>query len=623
MTVRKFGRFLAGFSPRPEFLARGLLAVAVASLALWAPVAAAESYQEQRVQAVLQRLDLKVAPHPEGKRIAYVKIVQDDVFVASEIWPLWLNDFHTLTNRRVVARELLFDEGQDYDEGRISETARNLRAMGIFSLVDIVAVQTPADGGDSGSGSGSGAVGVVIHTRDMWSLQLQPALSISSQINELSLVLTQSNLAGMDDRVSLGYTLVPDQQKFYQQFDARRLFNGSWTLSEQGGAILDRTFSTVEGGYGQLELGEPFYDLEQTYAWVLSGSYQKEIARDLQNGSAIPYVPPGSQAKAFRVWDQRTAGAAWNGYMRTGDVFKHTVNVGIDYRQLWAKPSPGSRVPDAYVADFEADVLPPQRRDVGPQLQYNVFSSDYCVYFNVDTYGQSEDVRLGPALSVGVRTPLQALGANNDSVVLGASVGYTADPANSLITVGAEATGRYTEGQFVDQLLQIEARAATPEIGFFRLVARGQMSLRENDTWHTLVALGSANGLRGYSSQAFYVIGGNEVLFNFELRTKPVEWQALQFGLVVFYDVGSVFDRFDNLRFHQGAGVGINVLFPQYASYPYNFDFGTAVDEGSKFSVEPSVTTGDYLPITSEAGAVDYGMSVPDPHRPDPSSPNP
>ncbi len=617
MTVRNLGRFLPGFSPCPLFLAGALVAGVVASLALWAPAAAAESYQEQRVQAVLKRLDLKVAPHPEGKRIAYVKIVQDDVFVASEIWPLWLNDFHTLTKRRVVARELLFDEGQDYDEERISETARNLRGMGIFSLVDIIAVQTSTDDG------GPGAVGVVIHTRDMWSLQLQPALSISSQINELSLVLTQSNLAGMDDRVSLGYTLVPDQQTFYQQFDARRLFNGTWTLSEQGGPILDRTFSTVEGGYGQLELGEPFYNLEQTYAWMLSGSYQKEIARDLQNGSAIPYVLPGSGVKTFRVWDQRTAGAAWNGYLRTGHLFKHTINVGLDYRQLWAQPSPGSHLPDEYVADFEANVLPPQRRDVGPQLQYNVFSSDYRVYFNVDTYGQSEDVRLGPALSVGVRTPLQALGANNDSVVLGASVGYTVDPANALITVGAEATSRYTEGQFVDQLLQIEARAATPEIGFFRLVGRAQMSLRENDTWNTLVTLGSANGLRGYSSQAFYAIGGNEILFNLELRTKPVEWQALQFGLVVFYDVGSVFNNFDNLEFHQGAGVGINVLFPQYASYPYNFDFGTAVDGGSKFSVEPSVTTGDYLPITSEAGAVDYGMSVPDPRRPDPTSPNP
>ena len=586
------------------------LAGLITLLASWAPAALAETYQEQRVEAVLKRLNLKRASDPEGKRIAFVQIVRDDVFVASEVWPLWLNDFHTLTRRGVIARELLFDEGQDYDQALVSETARNLRGMAIFSLVDIIPVQTDE----------AGAIGVVVHTRDMWSLQLQPTFSVSSQINEISLVFTQSNLAGLDDRVSLGYTLVPDQQTFYQQFDARRIFGGSWTLKEQGGPIVNRSFSALEGGYGQLQIGEPFYNLEQTYAWVVSASYQQEIARDLQNGSAIPYVPPGSDVTAYRVWDQRTAGAAWNGYLRTGELFKHTFNVGFDYRELWANPSSESQVPDAYVAAFEADVLPPQRRDVGPQLEYTVFSSDYRVYFNVDTYGASEDVRLGPALSVGVRTPLKALGANNDSVVLGASVGYTVDPANSLLTVGAEASGRYLEGEFVDQLFQLEARAASPEIAFFRVVGRGEMTLRENDTWNTLVALGSANGLRGYSSQAYYVIGGNEVLFNLELRTVPVQRQGLQLGLVVFYDVGTVFDDFDDLRLHQGAGVGVNLLFPQYASYPYNFDFGVAVEEPFEFSVVPTVTTGDYLPVTAEGGAVDYGMSVPDQNRPDPSS---
>jgi len=359
---------------------------------------------------------------------------------------------------------------------------------------------------------------------------------------------------------------------------------------------------------------------------MLSASYQKEVARDLQNGNVIAYVPPGSDVTTYREWDQRTAGAAWNGYLRTGDLFKHTVNAGIDYRQLWAEPTRDSQVPDEYTHDFAQDVMPPQRRDVGPQLQYNFFSSEYRVYFNVDTYGQSEDVRLGPAFSIGARTPLEAFGANNNSVVMGASVGYTADPGDSLITIGAEASNRYLDGEFVDQLLQAEARAASPEIHFFRLVLRGRLSLRQNDTWNTLVALGSANGLRGYSSQAFYVFGGNEALFNFEMRTKPIRWQGLQLGLVAFYDVGSVFTHVDDARFHQGAGLGVNVLFPQYASYPYNFDFGVPLDvPGEPFELrpQPSVTTGDYLPITSEAGAVDYGMSVPDPNRPDPSSPNP
>ena len=51
----------------------------------------------------------------------------------------FLNSIHTTTRRRVVARELLFKPGEPFDSAKVAETARNLRALGIFRRIIIFA----------------------------------------------------------------------------------------------------------------------------------------------------------------------------------------------------------------------------------------------------------------------------------------------------------------------------------------------------------------------------------------------------------------------------------------------------------------------------------------------------
>jgi len=77
------------------------------------------SYEQQRTDLMLREQKLAVDPIPEGKRIAFVRVVRDDVFVKEEIWPLWFNWFHGRTRDYVVRRELLFAERSRYDDARI------------------------------------------------------------------------------------------------------------------------------------------------------------------------------------------------------------------------------------------------------------------------------------------------------------------------------------------------------------------------------------------------------------------------------------------------------------------------------------------------------------------------
>src|SRR5688500_19590683 len=115
-----------------------LAGLALCLLSAAQPARADSYYELERTQKLLTRLGLTPDEAPDGKRIADVQVVRDDVFVEDEIWPSWWNIFHGLTREHIVRRELLFDEGDPYVTARIEETMRNLRGMLIFALVRVV-----------------------------------------------------------------------------------------------------------------------------------------------------------------------------------------------------------------------------------------------------------------------------------------------------------------------------------------------------------------------------------------------------------------------------------------------------------------------------------------------------
>ena len=71
------------------------------------------------------------------------------------------NAIHTTTRRRVIERELLFAPGERFDSAKVAETARNLRALGIFRRVLIDSIHTD-----------SGTV-LRVTTKDGWSTRPQ------------------------------------------------------------------------------------------------------------------------------------------------------------------------------------------------------------------------------------------------------------------------------------------------------------------------------------------------------------------------------------------------------------------------------------------------------------------
>ncbi len=158
--------------------------------------ASADSYEQARTDRVLAREGLKRDPAPEGKRIAFVKLIRDEVFLEDEVWPTWPNIFHMTTREPVIERELLFARGQSFRDARAEETMRNLRNLGVFALVRIVAVRTPDPS----------AVGVVVHTREFWSLRFEHDFTYTTGLDALMLQLAERNLLGRNKTVTLRYS---------------------------------------------------------------------------------------------------------------------------------------------------------------------------------------------------------------------------------------------------------------------------------------------------------------------------------------------------------------------------------------------------------------------------------
>ncbi|MCB9511469.1 MAG: hypothetical protein H6695_14875 [Deferribacteres bacterium] len=92
-----------------------------------------------------------------------IRIDARDIFDPDERVPLagLINFIHIRTQKKVIRRELLFQHQNALDLSLIAESERNLRALGIFTDVNIVTRKAASD-----------SLQVVVQTRDKWTTKL-------------------------------------------------------------------------------------------------------------------------------------------------------------------------------------------------------------------------------------------------------------------------------------------------------------------------------------------------------------------------------------------------------------------------------------------------------------------
>jgi hypothetical protein len=553
--------------------------------------ARADSYEWQRMERVLSRHQLELASLPEGKPIAWVRVVRDEVFVEDEVWPLFLNWFHMKTREEVVRRELLFHEDDAYTEARVEESMRNLRGMAIFALVRIVAVKT-AD---------PNAVGVLVHTRDLWSLRLETGFNLTSIVDQFTAVATERNFLGRNKALSAEFSYQPRSFSLSQSYVARRVWGTTVQMSETAGIIFNNHSKDAEGSLWGFTLGEPFYNLKQRFAWQSTFKYQDLIVRRLRRRQVLQFTDAelgDDGPRANQIFRGKYGSGSLLGYLRFGELYKQTWGLGWDYRGVRAKQNRETELVPELEDIFESRVLPRRRTEVGPAFTYSILMPQFMRFENLATFGQTENVRVGPHASLTTRVPLRAFGSNTNSWVFSSTAGFVVAPGGFLLEASVTGQTRYEAQRLIDQRLESLVRGATPVLfRWLRLVSRVTWTARRNDTANTFVALGASNGLRGYTSQSIYGSGASSLLANIELRTLPVAWQAVHVGGVVFYDTGTVYKSLDNITMHHAVGVGLRILFPQFNRMPFSLDAAAALDP--PFRLVPTITDSQVVPLTA------------------------
>lgn len=557
------------------------LPLLIAPLLAADPPPPAESYEDALVQWGLA-LDggRTVEPEPEGKRLEAVLVASEDVVAPTDPYPLLLNVFHARTREQVIQREVLLKPGAPYSALLALETARNLRKLGIFAVVRVVPVR----------GSTPDAVSLLIITKDLWSLRLNQDFQIvGTLVQSLRLQGTEQNFLGLNKKVALDFLLRLDSLSFGQTYVDPRLGGSRWYLSETASLIVGRESGQLEGSRGSVLVTRPFYSLNAPWSFQGQAVWRVQPIRIFRGGEvwALPYPEGGTVPY---IYDAREfSGSAL--YLRSwGERYKLDAGGGVGaYHRRYGAPA-SSGLDEAQSA-WLRDTLLPRSEDATYVLGYARFwETRYEVMRDVDSYALSEDFQVGPYLVATARYAPALLASAGNFAEVGLTARYRVRLGDSLSSLAAAASVRRVlggegAGTWVNRRWATEFQQVSPKVLGGRFVVRGLLDVNIDDLNERVLLLGGGNGLRGARPEAYS--GKRMALLNVEYRTRPLILYTVHLGGVLFYDTGSAFE--ESPRFVHSVGVGLRLLFPQFNTIPFRFDFGYVLNDerpevGGRFS---------------------------------------
>ncbi|MFB1480093.1 BamA/TamA family outer membrane protein [Corallococcus sp. RDP092CA] len=553
-----------------------------------------KNYEEALIAWGLGEVERQVEPAPEGKVLEEVLVAAEEVVAPMDPYPSLLNLFHVRTRDEVVRQEVLLSPGQPYSEALVAESVRNLRKLGLFSVVRAVPVK----------GSAPDRVALLLVTKDLWSLRLNNEFSaVGSLLLYLRLQGTEQNFLGRGKKVALDFIMRLDTYSLGQSYTDKRVLGSRWSLTESAAVLINRDTGRAEGSRGSLVVSRPLYSLATPWSLSTSVAWNMETARQYR-GADIWQLPFPDGAPVPYVYNAREVAAGATYTRSYGQRYKWNVGLGAGaYHYAYAAPV-ASQLTDAQADWLRRNYLP-RAEDAGyANLSLSAFEARYDVLRNVDSYTLSEDFQLGHSVLATLRYAPPVFPSAAHFVEGGLSLRYRVRWGDALTTASAAASVRqqfsasqpgvkegWTNRRWAAELVQV-----SPRVLGGRFVARGLLDVNIDDLSERVSLLGGGNGLRGAAVDAYS--GKRLLLVNLEYRTPPVVVHTVHLGGVFFLDSGSAFNKRPELV--TTVGVGLRLLFPQFNVFPFRIDFGYVLNGdrppvGSRLSLSSGQVT-EYRP---------------------------
>lgn len=555
-------------------------------------------YEREAIKNALAALHLEPEPSAEGKVIERIETVRLEVFEKRDPIPDTLglrkfaNSLHVTSKDFVIRREMLLHEGDRYMQVVIDETARNMRSrMTQVSVVIIVPVK----------GSSPDKVGLLVITKDIWSLRLSFDLAITpGGLENLLIVPQETNLLGYQHTLQTRFQYQPETYTFGAGYSIPR-FGRSWLGASAGAnVIINRRSGEPEGSSASISAGQGLYSTRTEWAYSASAGYSAGVARRYVNAAVAGFdarsTPDVRDNIPFQYKTRSLTAAA--GVTRSfGWAVKNNFALTLNAASSSYETFDLSRYAPAAVREFRARALPTGEDRIYPALSWSTFTTDFLRTLDINTLALQEDYRIGHDVAVSVYPVTTALGSTRDLVGVSARAGYSVAVGDGLVGASVSTFAEVQtsakvnpagDGEVTDAAFGVSLGAVTPRFGVGRLVMNSSFQNRWRNYLNGRTFAGGDDRLRGYPSNFFF--GKDTVFFNLEFRSRPIEILKAQVGGVLFYDVGDATTRFfceadGVLRCRgfdpkQSLGFGVRALFPQVNRAVFRIDFAFPMKRG-------------------------------------------
>jgi hypothetical protein len=551
------------------WIAQMLLLLLVADFA--AAEEAGSSYSELETRTIaeaLEQLKTKLEPEPAGKRIRKIHVVVREVFDSADPVPQWVNVFHFTSRPRVIQRELLFEEGELYDEERLEESQRRLRSVRQLSLVLILPVESGVPG----------EVDVLVLTRDVWSLRMNSDFQFEgSNLRYLLVNPSEENLLGTHVAVGGLFILTRASTSTGLVLTYPRVLGSRLFASTSASLTFDRETNQQEGSFGNLFLGQPLYSIDAKWAWAFGAQWRNDVFRAYLGNQRAFFDAPSTEEAERLPWQYRgvIASSAAEVVRSFGKLDKLDLSFGLEGTRSEFRTYRVEGFDPDLVEEFRTLAVPIGVRRISPVLQLRSYSHRYAQLLEVNTLALQEDLRLGPEVVLRVYAASERLGSSRDLFGLYTATGYTLPLADGLVRGVQSSRLSFSPFGRTDVAHELATYIVTPHLRLGRLHHALWLSARPQNYSNARAYIGGDNRLRGYPSGAF--MGTNAAASNLELRTRSVDVFSAQVGAVTFYDVAGAFEAFRSPVLGHSVGAGLRVLFPQLDRTVLRADLGFPV----------------------------------------------
>ena len=468
------------------------------------------------------------------------------------------NRLHILTKERIIRNELLFKEGDKYDQSLVEETERNLRRMGIIGDIKI----KPDTVGDD--------INLTVETHDKWTLNLATSYKQEGGIQNFSLTFKDDNLFGNAQSLSFDYNYNSDRTNPYGTaviFSEPRLFGTRWKTKLQYKNSESLNIKTIL-------FEHPIFSDATTWAASGYADDSKEQIRYYQNGVKI---------QEGHIYQKNLSG--W---------ISHSLGRSNQLRFLFSYIRKRSQAQNTYLKTFDnIDLI---------ALSINFMYRKYYKDTHIDNIDRVEDIPLGYLVNSVIGRNLHISKQSKPDYYFQFYCNHAFNIIDQYyLSYNMTISSFLIQGKIQEMTNQVNMIQHFKLPPYHTLVSR--ISFISGYRWsqNRQLTLGAPTGLRGYDAYRFN--GQRLLLFNLEDRIFPkIKFWIFRFSGVLFFDSGIMWCENQSIKsqkFHSSFGFGLRIRnTKQQGSGMIRIDFPFNLDKHKL--VEIIITTDQLFNAFSE-----------------------